>query len=46
MEIDYVKLYREADDIDSFVRLVKEAGGDPDEAVTLYFELNFKYESQ
>lgn len=46
MDIDYVELYRISGDIDDFVKLVTDAGGDSEEAVSLYEELNFKYEEQ
>ncbi len=46
MDIDYVELYRLSGSIDDFVRLVTDAGGDSEEAVAMYEELNYKYGEQ
>lgn len=45
-EIDFPKLYRESDNLDEFVQLVLELGGEEDDAVTMYNELTYKYSGQ
>ena len=46
LNVDYPEIYRECHDLDSFIELAKQAGGNEDEAHQMYYELTHKYEGR
>ena len=45
IEINYPEIYRNSENVEEFVETAIELGGDEEEAVNLYYELNSKYEN-
>lgn len=42
--IDYIAIYRDSDNSDEFVKKCLEQGGNVEEALNLFYELQAKYE--